>query len=82
MAQIMYGSGLRLMEVLRLRVKDLDFANRQIIVRDGKGGDDRSTTFPDLLLEPLRIHLNLVKALHEKDLFEGYGTLHLPVAFA
>lgn len=80
MAQIMYGSGLRLMEVLRLRVKDLDFANRQIIVRDGKGGDDRSTTFPDLLLEPLRLHLNQVKALHEKDLFEGYGTVHLPNA--
>ena len=80
MVQIMYGSGLRLMEVLRLRVKDLDFANRQIIVRDGKGGDDRSTTFPDLLLEPLRLHLNQVKALHEKDLFEGYGTVHLPNA--
>ena len=80
MAQIMYGSGLRLMEVLRLRVKDLDFANRQIIVRDGKGGDDRSTTFPDLLQEPLRLHLNQVKALHEKDLFEGYGTVHLPNA--
>jgi len=80
MAQIMYGSGLRLMEVLRLRVKDLDFANRQIIVRDGKGGDDRSTTFPDLLLEPLRLHLNQVKATHEKDLFEGYGTVHLPNA--
>ena len=58
MAQIMYGSGLRLMEVLRLRVKDLDFANRQTIVRDGKGGDDRITTFPDLLMEPLRLHLN------------------------
>ncbi len=80
MAQIMYGSGLRLMEVLRLRVKDLDFANRHIIVRDGKGGDDRSTTFPDLLLEPLRLHINQVKALHEKDLFDGYGMVHLPNA--
>ena len=80
MAQILYGSGLRLMEVLRLRVKDLDFANRQIIVRDGKGGADRSTTFPDLLLKPLRLHLNQVKALHEKDLFDGYGTVHLPNA--
>ena len=80
MAQIMYGSGLRLMEVLRLRVKDLDFTNHQIIVRDGKGGDDRSTTFPNLLLEPLRLHLNQVKALHEKDLFDGYGTVYLPYA--
>ncbi len=80
MTQIMYGSGLRLMEVLRLRVKDLDFANRQIIVRAGKGGDDRITTFPNLLLEPLRLHLNQVKALHQKDLFDGFGTVYLPNA--
>ncbi|RLD05485.1 MAG: integron integrase [Chloroflexota bacterium] len=80
MTQIMYGSGLRLMEILRLRVKDLDFANRQIIVRDGKGGDDRFTIFPNLLMEPLRLHLNQVKAIHEKDLFEGYGTVYLPYA--
>ena len=80
MAQLMYGSGLRLMEVLRLRVKDLDFANHQIIVRDGKGENDRITMFPDTLLEPLRLHLNQVKALHEKDLFEGYGTVYLPYA--
>ncbi len=82
MAQIMYGSGLRLMEVLRLRVKDLDFPNHQIIVRDGKGGDDRITTFPNLLLEPLRLHLNQVKALHEKDLFNNNGIVHLPHALA
>ena len=55
MAQLLYGSGLRLMEVLRLRVKDLDFANHQIIVRDGKGENDRITMFPDTLLEPLRL---------------------------
>jgi integrase len=59
MTQIMYGSGLRLMEVMRLRVKDLDFANRQMIVRDGKGENDRITMFPDVLLEPLRLHLSL-----------------------
>jgi integron integrase len=82
MAQLMYGSGLRLMEVLRLRVKDLDFQNRQIIVRDGKGEADRVTMFPDTLLEPLRLHLLYAKALHEKDLFEGYGTVHLPYALA
>jgi integron integrase len=80
MAQLLYGSGLRLMEVLRLRVKDLDFANHQIIVRDGKGENDRITMFPDTLLVPLRLHLNQVKALHEKDLFEGYGTVYLPYA--
>lgn len=80
MAQIMYGSGLRLMEVMRLRVKDLDFANRQIIVRDGKGENDRFTMFPDVLLEPLRLHLKQVKAQHDLDLSKGYGTVYLPYA--
>jgi integron integrase len=80
MAQLMYGSGLRLMEVMRLRVKDLDFANRQIIVRDGKGENDRVTMFPDVLLEPLRLHLNQVRAQHELDLAMGYGTVYLPYA--
>jgi integron integrase len=80
MAQILYGSGLRLMECLRLRVKDLDFANHQIIVRDGKGENDRVTMFPDVLLEPLRLHLNQIKAQHEKDLSEGFGTVYLPYA--
>jgi integron integrase len=80
LTQIMYGSGLRLMEVLRLRVKDLDFANHQIIVRDGKGENDRITMFPDSLLEPLRLHLNQVKAVHEKDRFDGYGSVYLPYA--
>jgi integron integrase len=80
MAQLMYGSGLRLMEVLRLRVKDLDFANHQIIVRDGKGENDRATMFPTLLLEPLRLHLQQVKAQHDLDLSLGYGTVYLPYA--
>ena len=80
MTQIIYGSGLRLMEVMRLRVKDLDFANHQIIVRDGKGENDRITMFPATLLEPLRLHLNQVKAIHEKDLFDGFGTVYLPYA--
>lgn len=80
MTQIMYGSGLRLMEVIRLRVKDLDFQNHQIIVRDGKGENDRVTMFPDILLEPLRIHLMAVKAQHERDLLNGYGTVYLPYA--
>jgi integron integrase len=80
MTQIMYGSGLRLMEVLRLRVKDLDFANRQIIVRDGKGENDRITMFPDVLLEPLRLHLQQVRAQHDLDLARGFGTVYLPYA--
>jgi integron integrase len=80
MAQMLYGSGLRLMELMRLRVKDLDFANRQIIVRDGKGENDRVTMFPDVLLEPLRLHLKHVKAQHELDLSMGYGTVYLPYA--
>ncbi len=80
MTQIMYGSGLRLMEVVRLRVKDLDFANRRIIVRDGKGENDRITMFPEVLLEPLRLHLRQVKAQHDLDLAMGYGTVYLPYA--
>jgi integron integrase len=80
MAQIMYGSGLRLMEVMRLRVKDLDFEVRQIIVRDGKGENDRLTVFPSLLLVPLQLHLKGVKAQHELDLSDGYGTVYLPYA--
>jgi integron integrase len=80
MVQIMYGSGLRLMEVMRLRVKDLDFANRQIIVRDGKGENDRVTMFPDILLEPLRLHIQQVRAQHELDLAIGFGTVYLPYA--
>jgi integron integrase len=80
MAQLMYGSGLRLMEVMRLRVKDLDFDNHQIIVRDGKGENDRITMFPDTLVEPLRLHLQQVRALHDPDLARGYGTVYLPYA--
>ena len=80
MTQIMYGSGLRLMEVMRLRVKDLDFANHQIIVRDGRGENDRITMFPDLLLEPLRLQLKKVKIQHDDDLAKGCGTVYLPYA--
>jgi len=78
--QIMYGSGLRIMECLRLRVKDIDFANRQIIVRDGKGGGDRVTPLPDTLIEPLQRQLQYAKAIHDQDLAEGYGSVHLPYA--
>lgn len=80
MAQIMYGSGLRLMEVIRLRVKDLDFDNRQIIVRDGKGENDRITPFPDALLASMRLHIHQVRIQHELDLTQGFGTVYLPYA--
>lgn len=80
MASLLYGSGLRLMECLRLRVKDIDFAYRQIIVRDGKGHKDRVTVLPGLLQEPVQKHLVKVKALHEQDLKEGFGRVYLPSA--
>jgi integron integrase len=80
MAQILYGSGLRLMECLRLRIKDVDFDNHQIIVRDGKGGDDRLTMLPDSLIPPLRQHILQVQATHRQDLANGFGAVHLPYA--
>jgi integron integrase len=80
MAQILYGGGLRLLECLRLRVKDLDFAQRQIVVRDGKGMKDRLTMLPTGLFEPLRAHLADVKAVHLQDLALGLGNVYLPFA--
>ena len=82
LAQIMYGSGLRVMETLRLRVKDLDFANQHIVVRDGKGEKDRLTLLPETIIPTLEAHLLLVKGMHAKDLAEGYGTVYLPYALA
>jgi integron integrase len=81
-AQLLYGSGLRLMEALRLRVKDLDFEYRTITVRDGKGEKDRITILPDLLQDPLRHHLEQVRRLHQQDLAQGYGAVYLPEALA
>ncbi|BBA34416.1 integron integrase [Methylocaldum marinum] len=80
MASLLYGSGLRLMECVRLRVKDVDFAMRQIVVRDGKGAKDRVTMLPDSPVEPLKHYLEKVKAVHEKDLHEGFGEVYLPFA--
>ena len=79
-AQLLYGSGLRLLEALRLRVKDLDFAQHQIIVRDGKGFKDRVTVLPESLVPALQEHLARVKLLHETDLAEGFGSVYLPYA--
>ena len=80
MASLLYGAGLRLMECVRLRVKDVDFAYRQILVRDGKGQKDRVTMLPQTVIEPLRLHLERVKALHEQDLADGFGEVYLPFA--
>lgn len=80
MASLLYGSGLRLMECVRLRVKDLDFDYKQIIVRDGKGEKDRRTILPSPLIEPLRHHLARVRLQHEEDARQGYGQVYLPYA--
>jgi len=79
-AQIMYGGGLRVMETMRLRIKDIDFANHQVIIRDGKGEDDRSTILPESLIEPLKIYLEQVKMIHAKDLAKGFGSVYMPFA--
>lgn len=82
MAALVYGGGLRLLECLRLRVKDVDFQYRQLVIRDAKGQKDRITLLPQNLFEPLRNHLARVRALHESDLREGLGGVHLPFALA
>ena len=80
MASMLYGSGLRLLECCRLRVKDLDLERREITVRDGKGRKDRITLLPAALVEPLRRHLVEAKALHDGDLAGGHGWVELPTA--
>jgi integron integrase len=80
MAGLLYGSGLRLMECVRLRVKDIDFGYLRITVRDGKGAKDRITMLPVNLAKPLEQHLIKVKTQHEQDLAEGFGRVHLPFA--
>lgn len=82
MASIMYGSGLRLMECLRLRVQDIDFHYKNITVRDGKGQKDRVTMLAQKLEIPLQNHIARVKNLHKIDLDEGYGQVYLPYALA
>ncbi len=80
MVKVLYGSGLRLMECLRLRVKDLDFSQQQIIVRDGKGQKDRVTMLPESLVPLLQEHVRHVRHIHEEDLSKGYGSVYLPFA--
>ena len=79
-ASLLYGAGLRLMEAVRLRVKDMEFTQHEIIVREGKGAKDRVTMLPESAIEALRRHLTKVKALHEEDLASGFGEVYLPFA--
>ncbi len=80
--KLLYGSGLRQIECLRLRVKDLEFDQRQLIVRDTKGLKSRVTMLPDAVIEPLQTQLQSVKQLHRQDLEKGYGSVYLPFALA
>ena len=80
MAQLLYGSGLRLMECVRLRVKDLDFEYKTITVQNGKGEKDRITPLPDSLIQPLQRQLERVRLLHDEDLAAGHGQVYLPDA--
>jgi integron integrase len=82
LAKLLYGSGLRIKEALRLRVKDLDFSLSQIVVRDAKGDRDRVTMLPTSLAEQLQAHLIQVKQTHKTDLDLGYGAVYLPLALA
>lgn len=79
-ASLLYGSGMRIMECLRLRVKDVDFKRREILIRDGKGFKDRVTMLPGSLVASLETHLAKVRELHEADLRQGYGAVYLPNA--
>jgi len=80
MARLMYGTGLRMMECLRLRVKDVDLARRELIVREGKGGKDRITMFPSSLVEAMSAHLDQVQAVHRADRAAGVAGVELPAA--
>ena len=81
-AQLLYGSGLRVAEVVRLRVQSIDFEQRQILVRDGKGAQDRITMLPEIVVARLKQHLATVEDLHQDDLRNGYGRVFLPNALA
>ena len=82
MAQLLYGAGLRHLECLRLRVKDIEFETRQLIVREGKGDKDRVTVLPDVAMDALKHQIETTRSLHERDLAEGFGEVWLPYALA
>jgi integron integrase len=79
---LLYGTGMRILEALRLRVEDIDFERKEILIRDGKGYKDRVTMLPSSLVKPLNEHLNKVKTLHKQDLANGYGEVYMPIALA
>jgi site-specific recombinase XerD len=81
-SQLLYGSGLRATEGLRLRVQDVDFGQRLLVVRDGKGQKDRTTPLPEMVVAALNQHLGDVEALHHQDLQRGFGRAPLPDALA
>jgi len=82
MASLLYGAGLRQIECLQLRVKDVDFSYRQVLVRDAKGAKDRVTMLPEQTVQPLQAHLGRVRALQQRDLAAGHGEVSLPFALA
>ena len=82
MVRLMYGSGLRISELIRLRVKDIDFGMNQIIIRNGKGDKDRITLLPERLLAQLRDQIELVSLIHKQDLADGFGEVYLPNALS
>ena len=82
LASLLYGSGMRLMECLRLRVQDVDFVRREITVRHGKGGKDRRTMLPAMVIEPLQAQMAVARRIHERDLHAGFGKVWLPDALA
>jgi len=81
-ASLLYGSGLRLLEALRLRVKDVQFVRKQLIIRAAKGNKDRYTLLPGSLIEPLKTQIQKVESIHKQDLSDGYGDVYLPSALA
>ena len=81
-AQLLYGTGMRLLEALRLRIKDMEFARREILIRQGKGNKNRVTVLPENLMLPLQLQLKKAKALHDRDLDAGFGRVNLPHALA
>src|SRR3989304_6079638 len=82
MASLQYGTGMRLIECVRLRVMDIDFGYSQIVIYQGKGKKNRIAPLPDKLVDSLKVHLEKVRQLHDKDLAEGYGEVFLPGALA
>jgi len=82
MAKILYGSGLRLMECIRLRIKDIDLGQKLVFVRDGKGGKDRTSILPQHIVSELKCHIDKVVTLHRKDLEDGFGAVYMPESLA